>query len=217
VVCDLPSSQSIMVKAIFASIMAGAAANHEWDCNCQGLYDVCSLTTCTYTSSCGGSDPLTMPNVHNESESLSTEAGSNPWHCNCPGTYSWCSYTTCYMSCSTSLEEEEPLNAANSKEIALPQVEDTKLAVDVGNHEWDCNCQGLYDVCSLTTCTYTSDCGGSEPLTMPNVHNETESLSTEAGSNPWHCNCPGTYSWCSYTTCYMSCNSATDGDQAVSV
>jgi len=175
--------------------------NHEWDCNCQGLYDVCSFTTCTYTTQCGGAAVKSWPNIHNTSEGVSV--GSRSWHCNCAGTYSWCSYTTCYAHCNAEAVEK----ADDQAFIALPEPAEEKalnVSLNVQNHEWDCNCQGLYDVCSLTTCTYTTQCGGAAVKSWPNIHNTSEGVGI--GSRSWHCNCPGTYSWCSYTTCYAHCN-----------
>jgi len=177
------------------------AQNHEWDCNCQGLYDVCSLTTCTYTTKCGGTAAVkSWPNVHNTTKGVGLSAG---WHCNCPGTFSWCSYTTCYAHC----DAEAVKAAADKNNLAVAKPAEEKaltVTLDAQNHEWDCNCQGLFDVCSLTTCTYTTQCGGAAAVkSWPNAHNTTTDVSVGA---EWHCNCAGTFSWCSYTTCYAHCD-----------
>merc|ERR1712070_287090 len=201
-----PESKNLALQADLT------VTDHQWDCNCKGTYDVCSYTTCAYVASCGSASLRSWPNAHNESASLSSEAGDHSWHCNCGGTYSWCSYTTCYSSCG-SLEA-----AADEVDSDLPSLEvqaepaSKNLAsqddLTVGDHQWDCNCKGTYDVCSFTTCAYVSSCGSSAELrSWPNEHNESKSLSTQAGDHSWHCNCKGTYSWCSYTTCYSACGS----------
>jgi len=163
------------------------------------------------------------PNIHNATketkETKDVGVGAS-WHCNCAGTFSWCSYTTCYAKCDVEAKdaeeknnlpvakpvEEKALLTVGNLPVAKPAEEKARTAtVGAQNHEWDCNCQGLYDVCSFTTCTYTTNCE-TGVKSWPNIHNATKETKDVSVGASWHCNCSGTFSWCSYTTCYAKCD-----------
>jgi len=79
---------------------------------------------------------------------------------------------------------------------------------------WSCGCSGTFDVCSVSTCYYSANCGyGQSRKEWPNKANVQTSALTLAktvkqnlGDHQWDCNCDDAYNYCSFTTCYGTCS-----------
>jgi len=79
---------------------------------------------------------------------------------------------------------------------------------------WSCGCQGTYDVCSVSTCYYSYNCGyGQSRKEWPNKANKQASalilaknVEQNVGTHYWDCNCDDAYNYCSFTTCYGTCS-----------
>ena len=90
--------------------------------------------------------------------------------------------------------------------LAASQKTNNTKNLAVGNHEWDCNCPGTFDVCNPSTCYYSQNCGYADGVENKQKTMQASSAPpSKVGDHAWHCNCQGDYAYCSFTTCYASC------------
>merc|ERR1712118_366818 len=188
-----------LAQTMFFALAKEEAPAAQWQCNCEGTYDVCSLTTCYHHEQC----TLSGKSMNNSKiVGVEAAAGNHQWACDCQGLRGYCSLTTCYSDCSAGVPMKSAAKSETAK-AALPAEGGQKdKSLESPAAQWNCSCPGTYDVCSLTTCYDHEQC----TLSGKSMNNsKTVGVEAAAGDHQWACDCQGLRGYCSLTTCYCYC------------
>merc|ERR1712093_349220 len=129
------------------------------------------------------------------------QAPAAQWNCDCEGTFDVCSFTTCYSDCSDGVPMKSAAKSETAKAALPAEGGQNDKSLESPAAQWNCDCEGTFDVCSLTTCYHHEQC----TLSGKSMNNS-KPVGVAAGDHQWACDCQGLRGYCSLTTCYSDCS-----------